>query len=383
VTRLLDVETHDPGSRFPIAILSAAPSTPAASVASNGSEGRRHRWTPQKRWRRQLDTATVRRRLDLGDDYRTWLEELAAAGPPPLVPLPGATEIPSLLERLGIAGADAAELTGAWPSPDRTPEVWWLLERCRHCIIRDLGGTSPLGSWPPIPQSLGVLGRLFYAYVFLAAVPDIRRWHQQRDIPDGVSWATLADLGRHLAIHRRIRGHGGLESPSWLRPHFRGALYQLGRLQFCRSQVPYEPATLERLGARFRHGAPALDLHIPEEGPLTPVACDQSLRWARSFFPRHFPAERYEVPICTSWLLDDQLAAYLKPDSNILRFQRRFRLLPGSVDDGDDDDILRFVFRREAPDLDELPQATSLERAVVGHLRAGHHWKVRTGWLDL
>jgi hypothetical protein len=86
--------------------------------------------------------------------------------------------------------------------------------------------------------------------------------------------------------------------------------------------------------------------------------------------------------ITDEYVDDDQLATYLGPESNIMRFQRRFRLLPGSVGDSDDD-ILRFVFRRPAPALHELPQRTSLERAVVGHLRAGHHWKIPTGWLDL
>jgi hypothetical protein len=331
----------------------------------------------------QLDVAAVRHRLGLGDDHRSWLEELAAAGPltPPTV-LPGPAAAAFLLKRLGVSPADAADLTRAWPSPDRTPEVWWLLARCHRRIVGDLGQTSALAPWPSLPRSLGALGRLFYAYVFLAAVPDVRRWHRQRSIPDDVSWATLADLGRHLAVYRRVHGEGGLEQPSWLRAHFRGALYQLGRLQFCRSQIPYEPAVLERLKVGFRHGDPALDLHIPEEGPLTPEACDRSLGWARDFFPRHLPAERYRVAICTSWLLDEQLTAYLKPTSNIVRFQRRFNLLPGDAGDGDDD-VLMFVFRRAAPALDELPQRTSLERAVVAHLSAGHHWKVRTGWLDL
>jgi GNAT-like C-terminal domain/N-acyltransferase N-terminal domain len=329
----------------------------------------------------QLDAATVVHRLGLGDDHRAWLAELEAAGPSPSPVLPTPGEVSVLFERLSIAQADAADLIRAWPLSDRTPEIWWLLERCRRCIVADLGGTSELPPWPALPRNLGALGRLFYAYVFLAAVPDIRRWHQQRDIPDDVSWATLADLGRHLAVYRRLHGVGGLDPPGWLRPHFRGALYQLGRLQFCRSQIPYEPAMLERLAVPFRHGDPALDLHIPEQSPLTSAACDRSLHWARGFFQRHFPEERYGVAICTSWLLDDQLATYLEPDSNIVRFQRRFSLLPNSVDG--DADVLMFVFRRAVPVLNELPQRTSLERAVVSHLQAGHHWKVRSGWLDL
>ncbi len=295
------------------------------------------------------------------------------------MPSPG--EVPFLFERLGIAGADASDLTRARPSPDRTPEMWWLLERCHRCIVADLGGTSDLAPWPALPRSLGAPGRFFYACVFLAAVPDIRRWHRQHNIGNETSWATLADLGRHLAVNRRLYGEGGLASPMWLRAHFRGALYQLGRLQFCRSRISYEPAIGKRLGVPFSHGDRALDIHIPEQGPLAPAACDRSLRWARDFFPRHFSAERYQVAICTSWLLDHQLANYLEPDSNIIRFQRRFNLLPGGVDG--DEDVLMFVFRRVAASLDELPQRTSLERAVVGHLKGGRHWKVRTGWLDL
>jgi hypothetical protein len=330
----------------------------------------------------RVDAAAVRRRLGLGEDHHAFLAELAAAGPPASpVALPATAELPALLRRLGVADQDAAALAGALPSPDRTPEVWWLLERCHRRIVADLGGTSPLPRWPPLPTTLGALGRLFYASVFLAAVPDVRDWHRRRGIPDDVSWATLADFGRHLAVVRRLHGEPAADPPAWLRNHFRGALYQLGRLQFCRSRVWYRQADLDRLGVGLRHGDPALDLHIPEAGPLAPDACDQALRLARGFFPRHFPEERYQVVICSSWLLDDQLGAYLAPTSNIMRFQRRFRLLPGGVDG--DEDILRFVFRRAAPALDELPRRSSLERAVVDQLRAGRHWKVRSGWFDL
>jgi hypothetical protein len=172
----------------------------------------------------QLDATTVGERLGLGDDHRVWLAGLEAIGPPAPSPvLPSPSNVFLLFERLGIIGADAADLTRSWPSPDRTPELLWLLERCHRCIVADLGGTSELAPWPSLPRNLGAPGRFFYAYVFLAAVPDVRRWHRQRNIPDDVSWATLADLGRHLPVNRRVHGEGGLDRPLWLRSHFRGA----------------------------------------------------------------------------------------------------------------------------------------------------------------
>jgi hypothetical protein len=62
--------------------------------------------------------------------------------------------------------------------------------------------------------------------------------------------------------------------------------------------------------------------------------------------------------------------------------------VPGSL--GGDDSALSFVFRKDLPRegattefLDALPARTTLERAIVSHLRAGGQWRSRTGWADL
>jgi hypothetical protein len=143
----------------------------------------------------------------------------------------------------------------------------------------------------------------------------------------------------------------------------------------------YEPAEADALGEGLRPGEPALGVHIPEGGPLDPAACDESLAAARTFFPDHLPDRASRVATCTSWLLDDQLAGLLPPASNIVRFQRRFRLVPGALDN--DGEILRFVFGSATVSVADLRPATELERVVVAHLRGGGHWRLRTGWLRL
>src|SRR5262249_22697493 len=88
------------------------------------------------------------------------------------------------------------------------------------------------------------------------------------------------------------------------------------------------------------------------------------------------------VATCTSWLLDEQLSEYLPAGSNIMRFAQRFELVPGSLNY--DEGILNFVFGAGLKkELDDLPQRTTLERAVVEHIRSGRHWRLRTGWLSL
>ncbi len=329
-----------------------------------------------------MNAVTVRERLGLGEDATAGLDDLESVGAPRQpVRLPSRDEAVALLARLAVPSADVPELVSAMPSAGDDPALWWLLERCYHRLVQDMGGFGPLRPWASLPASLGAAGRYFYAYVFLAALPDVRRWHQERGIPDDVSWATLADLGQNMAIYRRMHGDGGVGAHNWLTLHFRGAIYWLGRLQFNRSRIRFDAATLERLGVGFHHGDPAIGVHIPETGPMSPDACDASFRWARDFFGRYFPEDRVRIATCGSWLLDEQLAEYLPADSNIIRFQRRFHLAPGGFPA--DQEIVRFVFRRTAAELDELPQRTTLERAIVQHLRAGRHWEGRSGWLEL
>ncbi len=270
-----------------------------------------------------------------------------------MLPLPARDDAPYLLARLGVEDVDRKEIVAAWPS--RTEEH----EAAYRLLVDGIGETAIPDGWPAAPP-----GRpWFHVYVFLAALDDVRAFHAARGIPDDVSWATLRDLGRHLAIHRPAHGRGGFDEHWWLTLHFRGSLYELGRLQFDRM-------------------ASELGVHIPDSGPLDPAACDASFAAARAFFPRHFPEERYAVARCRSWLLDPQLAEYLDADSNIVRFQRRFRI-DDDVRDGDED-VVWFVFRRRpVPPLDELPQRTTLERAIVAHLRAGRQWHVRTGRVEL
>jgi len=289
--------------------------------------------------------------------------------------LPDRTYLPAIFERLAIALEDQQEILAAWPSPDMDSEIWRSLERAYEALVNELGGFAPLELPRPAVESTP-LGRNFFVYVYLAALADVRRFHVQRRVPDEISWATLADLGRNLNRDRLLLGDGGLRTSGWLTLHFRGSLYHLGRLQFNRMNV-----LAARVADAFREGDPALGIHIPESGPLTPEACDASLAQAHPFFARHFSETPTRLGICTSWLLDPQLADYLAPDSNIMRFQRRFKLV-GDGYDGDAD-VLRFVFHRIAPNIDELPQRTTLERAIVAHLRAGKRWQNRTGWLTL
>jgi hypothetical protein len=287
------------------------------------------------------------------------------AGNRPSAPLPAKPDAPAILDRLGVRPDDAAEIMAGWPdldSPLWTSELRWLLDRSIALVRADLGGSGWLSPGPELPRERGPAWRHLYVYAYLAQIDVVMGYHRDHGISEAVSWTTLADLGRNLAIDRRMHRQGWPVMQSWLTLHARGGVYHLGRLQ-------------------HQRGDTAISLHVPEAGPLTPDAVEASLDQARAFFSNHFPDERYTAFACGSWLLDPQLREYLPEDSNIVRFQQRFELEPYEEPDGLDCDIevRRFVFRTLTTPLDQLPRRTVLQRAIIDHLEAGRSWRWRRG----
>ncbi|MEV6837329.1 acyltransferase domain-containing protein [Streptomyces sp. NPDC051133] len=296
--------------------------------------------------------------------------------------LPDADDLPGLLLDLAVPHEDVNELVALRRRMTRDPGALRLLAECVEELFR-----GPEGSGHPpdlaalfdaVPPELA---GAFPVYVFVAALPRTLARHRGRGIPAEVSRRTLADLGRQMAVHRRRHGTTGVQARSWLVRHFRGELYQLGRLQFERARLGRRSApAIAAAGLDAAPGTPCLNLHIPDfHGPLTPAACDRSLAHARAFFARHFPEERPVAALCHSWLLDPQLKRYLPADSNIVRFQERFRTAREDTEPADTEPV-QFVFGDPGLPVARLPRRTSVERAVGDHLRAGGHWYIGHGW---
>jgi hypothetical protein len=314
----------------------------------------------------------------------SWRAVLAARDDPRVpVELPEGEALAEALDALAIPGNDRPALL-AWRDPIvGTPDLAWLVDRSARLLLAHMGAMERPPAFPDLAPELGEAGRYLYAWVYLAMLPHARAHARERGIPDTVTRATMADVGRHFLIHRAQHGTGGLAGPDWLMLHPRGAIFQLGRLQFERARLGGRTSEgIRAAGHDAGRGEPVLAVHIPGYlGPMTPEACDEAFALARAFFARHFPEERYRYATCHSWLLDPQYGEYLPATSNIIQFQQRWR--SAYQPEANDRVALEFVFRTPDRPLDELPQRTTLERAVVRHLRAGRHWHGGAGWRTL
>jgi hypothetical protein len=299
--------------------------------------------------------------------------------------LPDADELPETLLDLAVPHEDINDLVALRRTLVSDAGAMRLLKECVEELLRDIG---EIGREVRLDERLAeapaALAPYYPVYVFVAALPHTRAYHRERGIPADITRRTLADLGRSMAARRRQTGAAGMKVPWWLAHHFRGELYQLGRLQFERARLGQRTGRgIAATGVDVAPGTPCLNLHIPDfSGPLSPGACDRSLALAREFFARHFPEEPYRVALCHSWLLDPQLKRHLRADSNIVRFQERFRVAREDTEPADTEPI-RFVFGDPELPVESLPGRTSVERAVGDHLRAGGHWYIGHGWFPL
>src|SRR5581483_4190030 len=173
------------------------------------------------------DVDQIRVWLDWPPDEAYRLEALAAA-PPTNFELPEPDEARILLRNMDVPPPAIDEMVPAMPSPASDPEAWWLLERC-YAAFR--GGVRP--PWPAPWVTDEPLTRYFHLYVFLGALRDVLDKHAARGIPERATYATLGDVGLQVAhYHARNGGVYGFDGAFWIFNHFRGDLFQIGRLQY-------------------------------------------------------------------------------------------------------------------------------------------------------
>ena len=170
----------------------------------------------------------------------------------------------------------------------------------------------------------GVKNLLHYLYF----CEETKKRYALRGIPDDVLFETLSDLVIWTEIWSGVKGTLYLGELPWLALHLSARLFKVGRLQF--AFPPSEGAEHEG----------TLEVHIPAAGKLDTEKSQASIDEARCFFAKYFPEYEYDRFTCDSWLLDETLKKYLKPESNIVRFGDLFT----RVSQVDADSVLAYVF---------------------------------------
>lgn len=318
-------------------------------------------------------------------ETRAWFESLATVpeADKNRIQIPDPATWRAWLEYVEVPDEDIEAVIETTPSRTHEPELFDILQRSAAQIVAHMGEIDPDIKLATLADFNDPRYRYFYVQLFAACLPFVQEYHRSLGIPEEITQASVADLGRNIRVHRKREGVGGLGVMWWLTLHFRGTIFQLGRLQFERQNVGEEiAASMRAHGLEADADTPALSVHIPDfMGPMDHDACTASIAQAVPFFRAHVPDWPVTTAICNSWLLDPALKSVLKPTSNIIRFQDRWTIVDGGYDSSDS--VMQFVFGKHVRDIDTITPQSSLERGVIAHLRDGKEWQGRQGWFTL
>ena len=189
-------------------------------------------------------------------------------------------------------------------------------------------------------------------------------------IPREQTIETLRDVNVWLDGYYEQEGVRGFGEYCWLRRHFAGTLFTLGRLQFC----------LEENTGLAPEGKTVIDTHIPRGGKLTQEECERSFAMAEEFFDKYFPGHGAKYFYCHSWLLSKDLEAVCGEGSNVLSFSRMWNYHACEPDQSAQ--AVRHVFGINfvRDDIQKFPENTSLQRKGKAHMLSGNDINIGSGY---
>ena len=215
-------------------------------------------------------------------------------------------------------------------------------------------------------QHKGIAGLCVLASAMYESAERFRSW----GIPANIIDHTMSVLQRFCVEYRKEFGVFGFDRGFWGWRQVCGRIFRLGALE-------YEYLTLSARAAGLTglpEGTPVLTIHIPSGTDLSREALDDSYALARAFYSEHpevclSDGQPPKVIMCNSWLLSPTLRMLLKPESGIRRFAEDFELCHSEAESKG---CFHFLFMA-ADDTNpaDLPENSSLQRAVKAHLMAG------------
>lgn len=177
--------------------------------------------------------------------------------------------------------------------------------------------------------------------------------YEQLGISDKIFADTMKCFTRFINEHYESYGSYAFDRDWWTTRQISLQLFRIGELE-------YELGIVD--------GKKAVKLHIPSDACITQEKCDKSLCEAKKLISTKFTDYAECDWTCHSWLLSPALKKLLPVNSNILSFQKRFRILSCSEDS---DEFLEWVYKRKDYLFKKLPENTTLQRNMKKYLLSG------------
>ena len=202
---------------------------------------------------------------------------------------------------------------------------------------------------------------------FLSQLDDTKATMDSRGIPEKYFRATAAGLIGEAISCRETFGTLGVYEVGWTNAVLKGTyLFRIGRLNFGLETL-FESWCDD--GDTVKLGDTIIAVHIPGGGKLDETDAYRALLEAEVFFKKYFPDKPAKGFMCGSWLLDRTLDAFLKPDSNIIKFRELF--IPYMKKE--DYSAIKFAFGKNVTkdNLKDFAAKNSFQEKLQAHILGG------------
>ena len=213
-------------------------------------------------------------------------------------------------------------------------------------------------------------------FLLLSATP-LKYIYAARGYSPELYVETMRDLLFKLRECVDVKGVFGTFVIEWYQKFYTCERFKLGRLQFETRAYPCD----EPFRDIYKKGDTVVGCHIPSDGPLKYDDVIASLKAAYDFYPQ-FRVDGILPVYCHSWLMYPPYAGEVFPEgTNLYRFLKLFELVKSEIDE-DYTDFFR-IYSKDfcAPELDSLPEDTTLRRNMKKFLTGGNKMGTSFGFI--
>lgn len=198
--------------------------------------------------------------------------------------------------------------------------------------------------------------------------------YRLRGISEQIYKDTMSDIDIWAKDYYRKHGRYGIEEFEWIEKSLDLEVFKLGRLQFEECQDIEVKEYVQ--GSEGPKNLKILSVHIQAGSTLDFEECQKSYQIARDFYFEEGIDKI--VFFCDSWLLNTELSKILNTDSNILKFQKQYKIIS---EDEESRQMEERVFGDVYSDLNMYVAKTSLQKSLKKALVEGHRFGTAKGVL--
>ena len=234
------------------------------------------------------------------------------------------------------------------------------------------------GRWE-VALSKSPLLKLSLVYLYL---PTVKEKYNKKGIPEKIFYDTMSDIKIWIDDHKMRTNEIGLYELNWIMYHMNMNIFKLGELQFQKSTYYFNPQ-YNKNGISVRFGNKAINTHIPRNVDFTSENCDKSFSMAKEFFSKYYSDYPTNFFMCHSWMLYSKNAEFMKKDSNILSFAKRFNIVNEMENPsqaylwifGKRESSSKLILHRKKygtyGNTDNLKCETSLQKSLIEYIKNG------------